>query len=90
MTAAVIGVASGFMLGALLMSVLFRLRTRRRTVICPDPAAHELSPTDHDAVSAEFAAHTASVRRALSRYADELADGDVRLREQLRRLEVEV
>lgn len=82
------GAAAGFVLGAALTVAVFRLRASQ--VPCPDPDVHELSSADRDAVSGEFAAHTASVRRELGRYADELAGGDGRLREQLRQFEAEV
>lgn len=88
MTATVIGSAAGFVLGVALTFVVLRLRDR--PIACPEPEAHELSSADREAVSAGFAAHTASVRRELSRYADELADGDDRLREQLRQFEAGV
>ncbi len=90
MIATVIGTTVGFALGAAAVTVLLRLRLRVRPPACPDPEVHELSPADREAVSAEFEAHTASVRRELSRYADELAHGDVRLREQLRQFEAGV
>lgn len=84
----VLGTAVGFMVGVALTAVLCRMHTR--PTIYVDNEVHRLSPTDRKAVSAELGAHTASVRRELSRYADELADGDDRLREQLRRFEAGV
>lgn len=86
--ATIIGVAAGLVLGVAFTAVAFRLRNRSAAL--PESEAHELSFADRAAVSTEFAAHALSVRRELSRYADELADGDNRLREQLRRFEAVV
>lgn len=88
MITTIIGAATGFVLGVSLTVAAFRLRTGSDTG--PESEAPELSSGDRDAVSAEFAAHTAAVRRALRRYADELADGDDRLRSQLRQFEAGV
>lgn len=84
----IVGAAAGLVLGVAFTAVAFRLRNRSDAL--PESEDHELSSADREAVSAEFAAHTASVRRELGRFADELAGGDARLREQLRRFEAGV
>ena len=81
----VISATAGFLVGSTLCGALLLLRTRRH--VCPDPTVHELNHADREEISAEFAAHASSVRRELSRYADALADGDIRLRERLRQVE---
>lgn len=81
----VFSAAAGFLIGATLFGVLVTLRIHRH--VCPDPEAHGLNHADRDEISAEFAAHAMSVRRELSRYADELADGDAQLRDRLRQVE---
>lgn len=88
MIAAIIDAAIGFVLGATVVAVIMRHRKGRGA--CPDPNEHELTSTDHDAISEEFATHAEAVRRELSRYADALADGDDHLREMLRRVEAGV
>jgi hypothetical protein len=84
----IVGAAAGLVLGVAFTAVAFRLCNRSDAL--PESEALELSFADRESVSAEFAAHTVSVRRELGRYADELADGDDRLREQLRQFEVRV
>lgn len=86
--ATIAGAAAMLVLGVAFTAVAFRPRNRSDAL--PESEAHELSSADREAVSAEFAAHTVSVRRELSRYADELADGDDRLRAQLRQFEAGV
>lgn len=55
--------------------------------LCPDPALHELSDDDREAVAQEFAAHASAVRRKVSEYADLLAGSDAVLRARLRNFE---
>ncbi|GAB6987871.1 hypothetical protein [Nocardioides pyridinolyticus] len=79
--AAIGGAISGGLLAAMLAIVSLRGRA------CVDPAAHELTNEDREAVAAEFAAHTTAVRRGVSEYADALAGSDTELRERLRLFE---
>lgn len=61
--------------------VVRRLRARRQE------AGMALSEQDRADIAAEFATHTAAVWSQVRTFADALADGDVALRERLRRFE---
>lgn len=90
MTAIVLAAVVGFASRGLSVAALVLDLVRRRRAECPDPDAHDLSSADQEAISDEFATHAAAVRHGLSRYADELADGDRPLRERLRTFERQV
>lgn len=60
--------------------IVRRLHVRRDS----DP---RLTEQDREVITDEFATHTTAVWSQVRQFADALADGDVHLREQLRRFE---
>lgn len=65
------------------LGVFVAVSRRRR-----DEQAEELSPEDREQLEAEFTQHATAVAAQVSEYADVLADGDVLLRERLRKVEL--
>lgn len=91
------GLWLGLLLGGqcgLLVGVVVGLLVRRQPGHAPgiEPEAGEevLAEADRQRIAGEFETHTAAVRQQVSEYADALADGDVDLRERLRRIEAGV
>ena len=75
-----LGAAFGTRLTRRLSQVWARLHRRWEA---PNP----LTEADRESVAAQFAQHAHAVKGQVSLFADELADGDVVLRERLRRFE---
>ena len=76
-----IGLATGGLLGGAAVMLAYELRRHRST------PAEELTDDDRDVIEQQFAAHSDSMRRQVSEFADKLAGGDPLLRERLRRFE---
>lgn len=79
-----VGPGFGALVGSLIGGLLL-LWWQRRHLGAERGAA--LPESNREAVEAAFATHTSAVAAQVSWFADELADGDVVLRERLRRLE---
>lgn len=76
-----VGLVGGGLIGAALTALMYELR--RRTASALD----ELSDDDRDAISAQFAQHSQSMRQQVTQFADTLAGDDPVLRERLRQFE---
>lgn len=71
-----------FLLGWVARDLLLRWKLRE-----PGDVPREWSAADREAITADFGQHAVAVQVQLGRYADELAGGDLLLRERLRLLE---
>lgn len=80
-----IGVVLGLVVGGAAAGTFTTLSARRSQ--CPDPASHQLTDQDREAVAAEFAAHVEATRRNVSEYADALAGEDSALRQLMTAIE---